>query len=155
MQKQHAPDLSCTSSWVTGEILTCCTYLRSQELNELLEDEKLSGVPLLVFANKQDLFSAAKASEIADGLGLQTVRGRSWQIQACSAKKNEGIEVSVKRICVSALALIRVPSRRLFKICVLLRGECTTKVKQQQFLVELLHLILTSAACFAVLTFFL
>jgi len=62
------------------------------ELNELLEDEKLSGVPLLVFANKQDLFSAAKASEIADGLGLQTVRGRSWQIQACSAKKNEGIE---------------------------------------------------------------
>ena len=65
-----------------------------QELNELLEDEKLSGVPLLVFANKQDLFSAAKASEIADGLQLQTVRGRNWQIQACSAKKNEGIEVS-------------------------------------------------------------
>jgi len=62
------------------------------ELNELLEDEKLSGVPLLVFANKQDLFSAAKASEIADGLQLQTVRGRNWQIQACSAKKNEGIE---------------------------------------------------------------
>jgi len=62
------------------------------ELTELLEDEKLSGVPLLVFANKQDLFSAAKASEIADGLQLQQLRSRNWQIQACSAKKNEGIE---------------------------------------------------------------
>lgn len=62
------------------------------ELTELLEDEKLASVPLLVFANKQDLFAAAKASEIADGLKLQTLRSRSWQIQACSAKQNEGIE---------------------------------------------------------------
>ncbi|XP_062506929.1 ADP-ribosylation factor-like protein 3 isoform X2 [Corticium candelabrum] len=35
-----------------------------EELAHLLEDEKLQGVPLLVFANKQDLFSAAPASEV-------------------------------------------------------------------------------------------
>jgi len=63
-----------------------------QELQELLDDDKLSGVPLLVLANKQDLFSAAKASDIADGLQLAQLRGRTWQIQACSAKKNEGVE---------------------------------------------------------------
>lgn len=68
----------------------------AMELTELLNDEKLSGVPLLVFANKQDLFSAAKASEIADGLQLQSLKGRTWQIQACSAKKNEGIDDGIQ-----------------------------------------------------------
>jgi len=63
-----------------------------EELTELLEDEKLVGVPLLIFANKQDLVTAAKASDIAEGLALQSIRGRNWQIQACSAKKNEGVK---------------------------------------------------------------
>lgn len=34
------------------------------ELNQLLEEEKLAGVPLLVFANKQDLLNAAPAGEV-------------------------------------------------------------------------------------------
>ncbi|XP_078484568.1 ADP-ribosylation factor-like protein 3 [Ciona intestinalis] len=62
------------------------------ELEELVTDEKLSGVPLLVFANKQDLLQAAPASEIADGLSLHNLRGRTYQIQACSALKGEGIQ---------------------------------------------------------------
>ncbi|XP_070540957.1 ADP-ribosylation factor-like protein 3 [Ptychodera flava] len=62
------------------------------ELAELLEEEKLSGVPLLIFANKQDLFSAAPASEIAEGLNLHTIRDRIWQIQACSATNGEGVQ---------------------------------------------------------------
>jgi len=36
--------------------------------------------------------TAAKASDIAEGLALQSIRGRNWQIQACSAKKNEGVK---------------------------------------------------------------
>lgn len=35
-----------------------------QELEELLEEEKLCGVPVLVFANKQDLLGAQQASEV-------------------------------------------------------------------------------------------
>ncbi|KAL0179230.1 hypothetical protein M9458_024672, partial [Cirrhinus mrigala] len=50
------------------------------ELAELLDEEKLSGVPVLVFANKQDLLTAAPASEIAEGLNLHTIRDRVWQI---------------------------------------------------------------------------
>lgn len=61
---------------------------------ELLEEEKLKGVPLLIFANKQDLMSAAAPSEIAEGLQLHTVRDRQWQIQACSAVSMEGVKVS-------------------------------------------------------------
>ncbi|KAI1717306.1 ADP-ribosylation factor family domain-containing protein [Ditylenchus destructor] len=62
------------------------------ELSELLEEEKLRRVPVLIFANKQDLLTAAKASEIADGLQLIKIRDRSWQIQACSALSGEGIK---------------------------------------------------------------
>lgn len=64
-----------------------------QELAELLDEEKLSGVPVLIFANKQDLLTAAPASEIAEGLNLHTIRDRIWQIQACSALSGEGVQV--------------------------------------------------------------
>lgn len=62
------------------------------ELSELLEEDKLMGAPLLVFANKQDLLSAASASEVAEGLGLDSIRDRKWQIQACSALTGEGVK---------------------------------------------------------------
>ena len=34
------------------------------ELNQLLEEEKLAGVPLLIFANKQDLVNAMSPDEV-------------------------------------------------------------------------------------------
>uniref|UniRef100_A0A914I8U3 ADP-ribosylation factor-like protein 3 n=1 Tax=Globodera rostochiensis TaxID=31243 RepID=A0A914I8U3_GLORO len=64
----------------------------AMELSELLEEEKLKNVPVLIYANKQDLLTAAKASEIAAGLQLVKIRDRSWQIQACSALTGEGIK---------------------------------------------------------------
>lgn len=69
-------------------------------------DEKLVGIPLLVYANKQDLMHAAPASEIAQGLGLHHIKDRAWQIQACSATNGEGIKV----ICIAIYnrLLIRV-----------------------------------------------
>lgn len=60
----------------------------------MLEEEKLSGVPVLIFANKQDLLTAAPASEIAEGLNLHTIRDRMWQIQSCSALTGEGVQVN-------------------------------------------------------------
>ncbi|EGD75052.1 ARL1 protein [Salpingoeca rosetta] len=62
------------------------------ELAELLEEAKLQGVPVLIFANKQDLATAAKASDIATGLNLHTIRDRAWQIQPCSALNGEGVK---------------------------------------------------------------
>ncbi|GIY83753.1 ADP-ribosylation factor-like protein 3 [Caerostris extrusa] len=69
------------------------------ELAELLAEEKLAGVPLLVFANKQDLFNAAPASELADGLNLPAIRDRSWQIQACSALTGEALKEGLDWVC--------------------------------------------------------
>ncbi|XP_069618085.1 ADP-ribosylation factor-like protein 3 isoform X2 [Ranitomeya imitator] len=70
-----------------------------QELAELVGEDSLFGVPLLVFANKQDLLTAAPASDIADGLNLHTYRDRTWQIQACSALSGEGIQDGMNWIC--------------------------------------------------------
>jgi len=66
------------------------------ELSELLEEEKLAGVPVMIFANKQDLVSAAPASEIAQTLELTNIRDRQWHIQGCVAMTGEGVEDGVK-----------------------------------------------------------
>ena len=59
----------------------------------MLDEEKLTGVPVLVYANKQDLFGSATAAEISSGLDLHAIRDRKWQIQACSAMSGEGVKV--------------------------------------------------------------
>lgn len=60
----------------------------------MLEEEKLAAVPLLIFANKQDLVTASPASELAESLSLHTIRDRMWQVQACSAVTAEGVQVN-------------------------------------------------------------
>ena len=80
--------------------LTAPVCLFLQELAELLDEEKLAAVPLLIFANKQDLMTASPASELAECLHLHTIRDRMWQVQACSAVTAEGVQVN------AALALI-------------------------------------------------
>ena len=49
-------------------------------------------MPLLVFANKQDLLAAMEAKEIADSLKLHNVRDRQWAIHGCSAKTGDGLK---------------------------------------------------------------
>merc|ERR1712113_681363 len=47
-----------------------------QELRELLAEDKLAAIPLLVFANKQDLLQATPADEIAACLNLASISDR-------------------------------------------------------------------------------
>lgn len=74
-----------------------------QELSELVAEEDLKGVPVLIFANKQDLATASPASEIAEGLNLHTYRDRQWQIQACCALSGEGVQVGAAARLISKL----------------------------------------------------
>jgi ADP-ribosylation factor-like protein 3 len=62
------------------------------ELDQLLIEEKLQGVPLIVFANKQDLLNALSVDEIRDTLRLKNISERKWTIQSCSSKTGEGLE---------------------------------------------------------------
>mmetsp|Transcript_104418 Transcript_104418/g.202291 ORF Transcript_104418/g.202291 Transcript_104418/m.202291 type:complete len:185 (-) Transcript_104418:84-638(-) len=62
------------------------------ELKDLLAEEKLGNLPLLVFANKQDLDLAEPADSIQETLELDGVSDRKWSIMACSAKEPFGLQ---------------------------------------------------------------
>lgn len=62
----------------------------------MLEEEKLCGVPLLIYANKRDLVSSASNEDIIKELMLHEIRGRNWTLQACSAIHGEGVQVRIQ-----------------------------------------------------------
>ena len=68
------------------------------ELQQLLDEELLAGVPLLIYANKQDLINALSPAEIIAGLNLHAIRDRQWQIIGCSAKSGENLSDGVEFI---------------------------------------------------------
>merc|ERR1712129_460706 len=64
----------------------------TQELNTLLQEEKLASVPVLIYANKQDLNTSLNAEAVTGSMALASITTRPWNIQACSAKNGEGME---------------------------------------------------------------
>jgi ADP-ribosylation factor-like protein 1 len=65
---------------------------RSELLTMLSEDE-LKSVPVLVFANKQDVEGALSPGDISDKLGLAgQEKGREWSVRGSCATKGEGLE---------------------------------------------------------------
>ncbi|CAG8695525.1 7519_t:CDS:2 [Ambispora leptoticha] len=67
----------------------------SKELHALLQEERLAGASLLVFANKQDLPGALTDQEIRKGLQLDEIVTHHWAIQACSAVTGENLLVGM------------------------------------------------------------
>ena len=67
------------------------------ELQMLLQQERLAGASLLVFANKQDIEGALTAEQIRAELGLDllTATKRHWRIEACSAFTGAGLPAGV------------------------------------------------------------
>lgn len=76
-------------------VLDSCDAARfptvKSELTKLLALESLKDVPVLVFANKQDLPTASSAAQVATALDLVSIKGRTWHIQACSAVDGSGM----------------------------------------------------------------
>ena len=62
-----------------------------KELYSILQQPELSGVPLCIYANKQDLNLALSADEILEELDLDKVVDRNWTIIACSALTKQGL----------------------------------------------------------------
>eukprot|EP01124_Arcella_intermedia_P029432 TRINITY_DN6208_c0_g2_i1.p1 TRINITY_DN6208_c0_g2~~TRINITY_DN6208_c0_g2_i1.p1 ORF type:complete len:472 (-),score=111.77 TRINITY_DN6208_c0_g2_i1:115-1530(-) len=63
-----------------------------EEMNTLLREDRMRHLPLLVFANKQDLPRAMTVNEVRENLGLEEVgRGRPWLIQGTSAATGDGL----------------------------------------------------------------
>eukprot|EP01099_Mayorella_cantabrigiensis_P006455 TRINITY_DN5408_c0_g1_i1.p1 TRINITY_DN5408_c0_g1~~TRINITY_DN5408_c0_g1_i1.p1 ORF type:complete len:180 (-),score=35.53 TRINITY_DN5408_c0_g1_i1:766-1305(-) len=62
-----------------------------EEFERILSEEELQKVPLLVFANKQDLPGVMRVAEITDKLGLHSLENRDWYIQSSCATTGEGL----------------------------------------------------------------
>ncbi len=63
-----------------------------QELDIMLQEEELKGVPVLILANKQDLPGAMNEQEIYSGLGLSNIKNRQWSLYKISAMQGTGLE---------------------------------------------------------------
>uniref|UniRef100_A0A8C2DFE8 ADP-ribosylation factor n=1 Tax=Cyprinus carpio TaxID=7962 RepID=A0A8C2DFE8_CYPCA len=63
----------------------------AEELNAMLEEDEMRDAVLLVLANKQDLPKAMPVHELTDRLGLHTLRGRQWFVQATCAVQGSGL----------------------------------------------------------------
>ena len=61
------------------------------ELEGLLSADEMRDACVLVLANKQDLPGAASASEVADKLGLYSLRSRQWFIQGTNGMTGDGL----------------------------------------------------------------
>jgi small GTP-binding protein len=63
--------------------------LAKEELHHLMEADELKRVPVLVFANKQDM-GIMTVSEIMSKLDMRKLN-TSWQVQGCSAVSGDGV----------------------------------------------------------------
>ncbi|KAH8382149.1 hypothetical protein KR009_002073, partial [Drosophila setifemur] len=69
------------------------------ELFEMLMDNRLKQVPLLIFANKQDMPDAMSAAEVAEKMRLVQLQGRTWEIKACTAVDGTGLKEGMDWVC--------------------------------------------------------
>ncbi|KAG7121296.1 ADP-ribosylation factor-like protein 2 like [Verticillium longisporum] len=63
-----------------------------EELHGLLQEERLSGASLLVFANKTDVGRCMDEREILEGLQLESIRTHRWNVLRCSAMTGTNLE---------------------------------------------------------------
>ncbi|KAI8893874.1 ADP-ribosylation factor family-domain-containing protein [Globomyces pollinis-pini] len=61
------------------------------ELHSLLQEERLAGATLLIFANKQDLPGSRSFGELAKILELDNIVSHHWHIAGCSAVTGENL----------------------------------------------------------------
>ena len=67
-----------------------------KELRSLLDENQLSGIPLLIYANKQDLNLSLSPEEIMNELNLTNIIDRKWTIVASSAVTKGGLTEGLK-----------------------------------------------------------
>jgi ADP-ribosylation factor-like protein 2 len=79
--------------WVVDSSDVARLDLCRQELARVLQQERLAGASLLVFANKQDMTGSLDADRIISRLGLhsQQFENRHWSIHSCSATTGHGL----------------------------------------------------------------
>ncbi|XP_007192365.1 ADP-ribosylation factor 4 isoform X2 [Balaenoptera acutorostrata] len=81
----------CFTVWDVGGQDKIRPLWRHYFQNTQLQEDELRDAVLLLFANKQDLPNAMAISEMTDKLGLQSLRNRTWYVQATCATQGTGL----------------------------------------------------------------
>ncbi|KAH8088454.1 ADP-ribosylation factor family-domain-containing protein [Filobasidium floriforme] len=71
--------------WVVDSSDRLRTKDCQEELKGLLQEERLAGATLLIFANKQDIPGSMSLADIRDALDLPSIQSHRWLVQPCSA----------------------------------------------------------------------
>ena len=66
-------------------------FYANEELRISTLNQDLSGVPILILANKQDLPTALLVSEVIEILKLEEIKDRDWYIQSSCATTGDGL----------------------------------------------------------------
>lgn len=69
------------------------------ELMDIMDHEKLNQVPILVFANKQDVKGALKIEEIQKHFEGGKFDSRTWHLQPCSGYTGDGVKDGMDWLC--------------------------------------------------------
>lgn len=78
----------------TGRIDEC-----KKEFKYLLNCDELKSIPVLIYANKQDLPNSQNVHEIANNIELSTVETNPYYIQPCNALEGDGIYEGLEWLC--------------------------------------------------------
>ena len=70
-----------------------------EEFLHLANSKELEGIPILIYANKQDLPNARKGYEIANDISIKEIRNHSYFIQPCNAISGDGIYDGLEWLC--------------------------------------------------------
>ena len=62
----------------------------------LFQEEELGGAVLVVLANKQDIEGSMTPAEVANALGLSSIKNRKYQIFKTSATKGIGLDEAME-----------------------------------------------------------
>ena len=85
------------------------------ELSSVLANEEAKSIPILVFANKQDLPHALQSQELVEALGISDHVNKKpvsiVRIQECSAKEDQGLLEGFSWIVDKIIALNQAKSQ--------------------------------------------
>eukprot|EP01111_Echinosteliopsis_oligospora_P003534 TRINITY_DN1555_c0_g1_i2.p1 TRINITY_DN1555_c0_g1~~TRINITY_DN1555_c0_g1_i2.p1 ORF type:complete len:159 (+),score=37.93 TRINITY_DN1555_c0_g1_i2:92-568(+) len=62
-----------------------------EELYRTISDRELNGVPVMIYANKQDLPDAIPVDQLSEVLSLTDIKDRKWLLQTCVATRGDGL----------------------------------------------------------------
>ena len=92
---------SIVDDFPSSQIFPTCRLVYIALQGQLMEEEDLAGVPVLVFANKQDLLGAMTGAEIMEALELTSFKDR-WvhvEVSRCTPHIVAGIITRARRAC--------------------------------------------------------